>query len=54
VGIICGSGLGDGLNKTFNCSSITSRENAKNDFGYLSSDLYHGCIDGVDIVLLAR
>ncbi|KYM89957.1 Putative S-methyl-5'-thioadenosine phosphorylase [Atta colombica] len=54
VGIICGSGLGDGLNKTFNCSSITSRENAKNDFGYPSSDLYHGCIDGVDIVLLAR
>ncbi|KAG5320909.1 MTAP phosphorylase, partial [Acromyrmex heyeri] len=35
-------------------SSITNRENAKNDFGYPSSDLYHGCIDGVDIVLLAR
>ncbi|XP_012529812.1 S-methyl-5'-thioadenosine phosphorylase [Monomorium pharaonis] len=54
VGLICGSGLGETLHKTFNCSSTTSRENAKNDFGYPSSDLYHGCIDGVNVVLLAR
>ncbi|XP_011171822.1 S-methyl-5'-thioadenosine phosphorylase [Solenopsis invicta] len=54
VGLICGSGLGETLHKTFNCSSVTSRENAKNDFGCPSSDLYHGCIDGVNVVLLAR
>ncbi|KAL0108454.1 hypothetical protein PUN28_015181 [Cardiocondyla obscurior] len=54
VGIICGSGLGETLSKSFNCSSTTSRENAKNDFGYPSSDLYHGCIHGVNVVLLAR
>ncbi|EZA58382.1 hypothetical protein DMN91_005656 [Ooceraea biroi] len=54
VGIISGSGLGDSLQKIFNCNDVTSRESAKNDFGYPSSDLYHGCINGVSIVLLSR
>jgi len=54
IGIICGSGLGESLHETFNCSSTTTRENAKNDFGHPSSDLSHGCIGGVNIVLLAR
>lgn len=54
VGIISGSGLGDSLQKIFNCNDITSRENAKNDFGHPSSDLYHGYIDGVNVILLSR
>ncbi|GAB1870004.1 S-methyl-5'-thioadenosine phosphorylase [Camponotus japonicus] len=54
VGIISGSGLGDCLHKTFKCNNIVSRENAKNDFGYPSSDLYCGSIDGINIVLLSR
>ncbi|KAL6255384.1 hypothetical protein P5V15_013721 [Pogonomyrmex californicus] len=54
VGIICGSGLGETLYKTFNCTNITKCENIKTDFGYPSSDLYHGIINGVTVVLLAR
>lgn len=54
VGIISGSGLGDSIHNVFKYSSTTKREDAKNDFGYPSSDLYHGCIEGVDVVLLSR
>jgi 5'-methylthioadenosine phosphorylase len=54
VGIILGSGLGDFTKKIFNVNNIMSRENAKNDFGYPSSDLHHGCVDGVNVTLLFR
>ncbi|XP_012221003.1 S-methyl-5'-thioadenosine phosphorylase [Linepithema humile] len=54
VGIISGSGLGDSLHKIFNCSNTTCCENAKNEFGYPSSDLYHGSINGISIVLISR
>ncbi|XP_043255259.1 S-methyl-5'-thioadenosine phosphorylase [Colletes gigas] len=54
VGIIGGSGLNDPQNQILNCSTITTRLAAKNDFGVPSSNLYHGNINGVDVVLLSR
>ncbi|CAL7949827.1 unnamed protein product [Xylocopa violacea] len=54
IGIIGGSGLNDPQSQIFNCQSVTSRENAKNDFGQPSSDLYQGNINGVDVVILSR
>lgn len=54
VGIIGGSGLDDPHNQILNCQTITSREEAKNDFGLPSSNLYHGSINDVDVILLSR
>ncbi|XP_032676092.1 S-methyl-5'-thioadenosine phosphorylase-like [Odontomachus brunneus] len=54
VGIICGSGLGNFMEETFVCSNISNREDIENAFGYPTSNLYHGHINGVDIVLLSR
>ncbi|XP_054011362.1 S-methyl-5'-thioadenosine phosphorylase [Hylaeus anthracinus] len=54
IGIIGGSGLDDPQNQILNSRTVTTREEAKNDFGLPSSDLYHGIINGVDVVLLSR
>lgn len=54
VGIICGSGLGNSVEETFDYSSTSNREDIKNSFGYPTSNLYHGHINGVDVVLLSR
>ncbi|XP_017796039.1 PREDICTED: S-methyl-5'-thioadenosine phosphorylase-like isoform X2 [Habropoda laboriosa] len=54
VGIIGGSGLGDPQNQILKCQTVTTREEAKNDFGLPSSDLYHGSINNVDVILLSR
>lgn len=54
VGIIGGTGLDDPQKQILNCEKVTTREKAKNDFGLPSSDLYHGNINGVDVVLLSR
>ncbi|KAG6800888.1 S-methyl-5'-thioadenosine phosphorylase [Apis mellifera caucasica] len=54
VGIIGGSGLNNPQNQILNCQSITTREKAKNEFGFPSSDLYHGNINDVDVILLSR
>ncbi|OAD59328.1 S-methyl-5'-thioadenosine phosphorylase, partial [Eufriesea mexicana] len=54
VGIIGGSGLDDTQNQILQCELVTSREKAKNEFGLPSSDLYHGKLNGVDVVLLSR
>ncbi|XP_029053061.1 S-methyl-5'-thioadenosine phosphorylase-like [Osmia bicornis bicornis] len=54
IGIIGGSGLDSPQNQILNCCTITTREEAKNDFGLPSSDLYHGNINGVDVILLSR
>lgn len=54
VGIICGSGLGNFMEKTFVCNTISNREEIENAFGYPTSNLYHGCINGVDVTLLSR
>lgn len=54
VGIIGGSGLDDPQNQILNCQIIITREKAKNEFGFPSSDLYHGNLNGVDVVLLSR
>ncbi|XP_066603671.1 S-methyl-5'-thioadenosine phosphorylase [Prorops nasuta] len=54
VGIIGGSGLDDSPSQIFIHKDVTKLENAKNDFGYPSGNLYHGCIGGVDVVLLSR
>ncbi|XP_031843371.1 S-methyl-5'-thioadenosine phosphorylase isoform X2 [Nomia melanderi] len=54
IGIIGGSGLDDPQNQILNCRTVITREDAKNDFGLPSSDLYQGNINGVDVVLLSR
>lgn len=54
VGIIGGSGLDDPQNQILNCQTIITREKAKNEFGFPSSDLYHGDLNGVDVVILSR
>ncbi|CAK9822446.1 S-methyl-5'-thioadenosine phosphorylase [Anthophora retusa] len=54
VGIICGTGLGDPQNQIVKCQTVTTQEEAKNDFGLPSSDLYHGNINNVDVVMLSR
>lgn len=54
VGIIGGSGL-DNLNKQiFKHQCVTTLEEAANEFGKPSSDLCHGTIFGIDVVLLSR
>nr|XP_050866643.1 S-methyl-5'-thioadenosine phosphorylase [Vespula vulgaris] len=54
IGIIGGSGLDDPNKPIFSYRSETKRENATNEFGIPSSNLYHGTISGVDVVLLSR
>ncbi|KAF3420856.1 hypothetical protein E2986_01012 [Frieseomelitta varia] len=54
VGIIGGSGLDDPQNQILRCQNIITREKAKNEFGLPSSDLYHGSLNGTDVVLLSR
>ncbi|XP_047366105.1 histone acetyltransferase type B catalytic subunit-like [Vespa velutina] len=54
IGIIGGSGLDDPNKPIFNCHFETKREDATNEFGVPSSNLYHGTISGVDVILLSR
>ncbi|XP_076659523.1 S-methyl-5'-thioadenosine phosphorylase isoform X2 [Halictus rubicundus] len=54
IGIIGGSGLEDPQNEILNHRTVITREDAKNEFGLPSSDLYQGNIEGVDVVLLSR
>ncbi|KZC06551.1 S-methyl-5'-thioadenosine phosphorylase, partial [Dufourea novaeangliae] len=54
IGIIGGSGLDDPHNQVVTSLTATAREEAKNDFGLPSGDLYQGNINGVDVVLLSR
>lgn len=54
IGIIGGSGLDDPEKQILESRSITPKEEAKNDFGIPSSDLYNGTLNGVDVVLLSR
>ncbi|XP_012275669.1 S-methyl-5'-thioadenosine phosphorylase [Orussus abietinus] len=54
MGIIGGSGLDDPANQIMKSRSKVKREDAKNEFGLPTSDLYQGTISGVDVVLLSR
>lgn len=54
IGIIGGSGLDHPQNQILDCSSVTTRTEAKNDFGLPSSNLHHGTINDTDVVLLSR
>ncbi|XP_015175662.1 PREDICTED: S-methyl-5'-thioadenosine phosphorylase-like [Polistes dominula] len=54
VGIIGGSGLSDPKKQIFSYKSETTREDAINEFGIPSSNLYHGTISGVNVILLSR
>ncbi|XP_012267438.1 S-methyl-5'-thioadenosine phosphorylase [Athalia rosae] len=54
VGIIGGSGLDDPAAQILQQLVRVSQEDAKNDFGYPSSDLYHGFIGDTEVVLLSR
>ncbi|XP_076164765.1 S-methyl-5'-thioadenosine phosphorylase isoform X1 [Ptiloglossa arizonensis] len=54
IGIIGGSGLDDPQNEIFNMHKVITREEAKNDFGLPSSDLYYGTLNRVDVILLSR
>ncbi|KAK1133062.1 hypothetical protein K0M31_014425 [Melipona bicolor] len=54
IGIIGGSGLDDPQNQILRCQTIITREKVKNEFGLPSSDLYHGSLNGTDVVLLSR
>ncbi|XP_014470929.1 PREDICTED: S-methyl-5'-thioadenosine phosphorylase-like [Dinoponera quadriceps] len=54
VGIIGGSGLGNFMEETLDRSSVSHREDVENAFGRPTSNLYHGKINGTDVVLLSR
>ncbi|KAJ8674077.1 hypothetical protein QAD02_005339 [Eretmocerus hayati] len=54
IGIIGGSGLEDPANQILKSITEINREDAKNEFGLPSSNLYLGTISGVDVVLLSR
>ncbi|XP_043488223.1 S-methyl-5'-thioadenosine phosphorylase [Polistes fuscatus] len=54
IGIIGGSGLDDPNRQIFSYQSETKREDATNEFGTPSSNLYHGTISGVKVILLSR
>ncbi|XP_003701892.1 S-methyl-5'-thioadenosine phosphorylase [Megachile rotundata] len=54
IGIIGGSGLNNPQNQILDNCKIITREEAKNDFGLPSSDLYQGYSNGVEVILLSR
>ncbi|KAI4473483.1 hypothetical protein M0802_016095 [Mischocyttarus mexicanus] len=54
IGIIGGTGLNDPNKQIFMSQYETKRENAINEFGTPSSNLYHGTISGVEVILLSR
>ncbi|KAG7200042.1 hypothetical protein KM043_000493 [Ampulex compressa] len=54
IGIIGGSGLDDPRHQLLDRCSQVQREDARNDFGLPSSDLYEGSLAGVEIVVLSR
>jgi 5'-methylthioadenosine phosphorylase len=54
IGIIAGCGLDKSFKEDLTSYAKIEREDAKNDYGLPSSNLYTGKISGVDVVLLIR
>lgn len=54
MGIIGGSGLDDPANKILNDRVEIPQKSVENEFGSPSSNLYHGKIGDVEVVLLSR
>ncbi|KAF7997503.1 hypothetical protein HCN44_006074 [Aphidius gifuensis] len=54
IGLIGGSGLGDLAEQVLKDSKIITQEDARNDFGLPSGEIFTGVIAGVDVALLSR